>query len=76
MEKIFNKRNAFFLAGFAVLFKIYLSAGLELHPDEAYYWLWSAHPALGYYDYAPMVAYFIKLTTLFSDSEQIGRAHV
>lgn len=73
MEKIFNKRNAFFLAGFAVLFKIYLSAGLELHPDEAYYWLWSAHPALGYYDHAPMVAYFIKLTTLFSDSELFVR---
>jgi hypothetical protein len=65
MEKIFSKRNVFFLAGFAVLFKIFLSAGLELHPDEAYYWLWSVHLAPGYYDHSPMVAYFIKITTLF-----------
>jgi undecaprenyl-diphosphatase len=69
MEKIFNKKNTFFLVGFAVLFKLFLSCGLELHPDEAYYWLWSVHLAPGYYDHSPMVAYFIKITTLFSDSE-------
>lgn len=73
MEKIFNKKNTFFLVGFAVLFKLFLSAGLELHPDEAYYWLWSVHLAPGYYDHSPMVAYFIKITTLFSDSELFVR---
>ncbi|MDR1940995.1 MAG: glycosyltransferase family 39 protein [Endomicrobium sp.] len=69
MEKIFNKKTALFVSGFAVLFKVFLSASLELHPDEAYYWLWAQNLALGYYDHAPMAAYFIKLTTLFSDSE-------
>ncbi|MCL1971820.1 MAG: glycosyltransferase family 39 protein [Endomicrobia bacterium] len=73
MEKIFNKKNTFLLVGFAVLFKIFLSAVLELHPDEAYYWLWSVHLAPGYYDHSPMVAYFIKITTLFSDSELFVR---
>jgi undecaprenyl-diphosphatase len=50
-------------------FKIFLSATLELHPDEAYYWLWSVHLDLGYFDHSPMVAYFIKATTLFSHCE-------
>ena len=69
MEKFFNKKAAVFFAAAAVLFKYLLSAALELHPDEAYYWLWSKNLAFGYYDHSPMVAYFIKLTTLFSDAE-------
>ena len=73
MEKILNKKNTFIIAGVIVFFKILLSYVLELHPDEAYYWLWSKHLALGYYDHSPMVAYFIKLTTLFSDSELFVR---
>jgi len=52
-----------------LFFKIYTSIKLQLHPDEAYYWLWSQHLDLSYYDHPPMVAYFIKLTTLFSNSE-------
>ena len=50
------------------MWKIFVST-IALHSDEAYYWLWSKFLALSYYDHAPMVAYFIKLTTLFSDSE-------
>jgi 4-amino-4-deoxy-L-arabinose transferase-like glycosyltransferase len=42
---------------------------LPLHPDEAYYWVWSKNLQLSYYDHPPMVAYLIKLFTLFSDSE-------
>ncbi|GAB3918698.1 ArnT family glycosyltransferase [Mucilaginibacter boryungensis] len=34
---------------------------LELHPDEAYYWLYSRFLDWGYYDHPPMVAIFIKL---------------
>lgn len=73
MENIFNKRNTLILVAIAVIFKIFLSIGLELHPDEAYYWLWSVHLAPGYFDHSPMVAYFIKLTTLFYDSELFVR---
>ncbi|MDR3124991.1 MAG: glycosyltransferase family 39 protein [Endomicrobium sp.] len=69
MAKIFNKRNTLFLVSFIVLFKIFLSASTSLHPDEAYYWLWSKQLALGYYDHPPMVAWFIKITTLLSNSE-------
>jgi undecaprenyl-diphosphatase len=69
MEKFFNKKNTIIVTVFIVLFKILLSAFTELHPDEAYYWLWSQNLAVGYYDHAPMVAWFIKMTTLFSNSE-------
>ncbi|MDR3195311.1 MAG: glycosyltransferase family 39 protein [Endomicrobium sp.] len=69
MDRLFCKKNAFFIASFVVLFKIFLSASTELHPDEAYYWLWSKHLSLGYFDHSPMVAWFIKITTLVSNSE-------
>jgi 4-amino-4-deoxy-L-arabinose transferase-like glycosyltransferase len=35
----------------------------DLFPDEAQYWLWSLHPAFGYYSKPPMVAWLIALTT-------------
>jgi 4-amino-4-deoxy-L-arabinose transferase-like glycosyltransferase len=31
--------------------------------NEAYYWTWSKHLDLSYYDHSPMVAYMIALTT-------------
>ena len=40
----------------------------DLYPDEAQYWLWSRHLALGYYSKPPLVAWAIALTTaLFGD---------
>src|SRR5262245_57133802 len=42
----------------------------DLFPDEAQYWVWSQHLALGYYSKPPLVAWLIALTTgLFGDSE-------
>src|SRR5437763_7452015 len=42
----------------------------NLYPDEAQYWFWSLHPALGYYSKPPLVAWVIALTTrAFGDSE-------
>ncbi|MFA6913921.1 MAG: glycosyltransferase family 39 protein, partial [Endomicrobiia bacterium] len=69
MTKIFNLRNTIIFVFVSVLWKIFLSAVLSLHSDEAYYWLWSTNLQLSYYDHSPMIAYFIKLTTLFSNSE-------
>ena len=41
----------------------------DLVPDEAYYWLWSRHPAASYYDHPPMVAWWMWLgTALFGNS--------
>src|SRR6516164_5032864 len=42
----------------------------DLYPDEAQYWFWAQHPALGYYSKPPLVAWLIALPTcLFGDSE-------
>lgn len=42
----------------------------DLYPDEAQYWFWAQHPALGYYSKPPLVAWLIALTTFcFGDSE-------
>jgi len=69
MENIFNRRNTIILVGMLTLWRLYLSAELQLHPDEAYYWMWSRNLAVGYFDHSPLVAYFIWLTTLFSKAE-------
>ncbi len=42
---------------------------LPLSADEAYYWLWSKHLALGYFDHPPMIAWLIRAgTLLFGDT--------
>src|SRR6516162_5809914 len=42
----------------------------DLYPDEAQYWFWAQHPALGYYSKPPLVAWLIALTTrLLGESE-------
>jgi dolichol-phosphate mannosyltransferase len=45
-----------------------VAARFPIHPDEAYYWLWAHHPALGYLDQPPMVAYLILLATRLGDA--------
>ncbi len=45
--------------------RLILITKIDLVPEETYYWQWSRHPALSYYDMSPMVAYTIALTTLF-----------
>jgi len=67
--KLFNKTTAFIFVAVTTLWRAYLSATLQLHPDEAYYWLWSRRLAVGYFDHSPLIAYFIRATTLFSQSE-------
>ena len=69
MEKLFNKRNTIIFVGVLTLWRLYLSAELQLHPDEAYYWLWSRNLDVAYFDHSPLVAYFIWFTTLLSKSE-------
>ena len=36
---------------------------LELHPDEAQYWLWSRHLDFGYFSKPPLIAWIIAATT-------------
>jgi 4-amino-4-deoxy-L-arabinose transferase-like glycosyltransferase len=50
---------------------LWLAAGrTDLYVDEAQYWYWSLHPALGYFSKPPLVAWIIAATTApFGDAE-------
>lgn len=41
---------------------------MPLNDDEMYYWAWSAHPALGYVDHPPVVAWLIATTAWLGHS--------
>ena len=61
IDKIKNSPHLFpvFLIIWTVINSI--QAGfMELHPDEAYYWIYSRFLDWGYFDHPPMVAIFIK----------------
>ncbi|HUK65667.1 MAG TPA: glycosyltransferase family 39 protein [Anaeromyxobacteraceae bacterium] len=47
----------------AVVVRALAFSGTELYGDEAYYWLWSLHPAPGYFDHPPLVAWLIAATS-------------
>lgn len=55
---------------FWTLFHLLMASRTELIPEEAYYWTYSQHPALSYFDHPPMVAWLIGLgTSVFGDTE-------
>src|SRR6202790_3487336 len=55
-----------------VALRLVAAAWTPLTFDEAYYWMWSKHPAFGYYDHPPMVAYVIRLGTLMAGDTEFG----
>jgi len=59
------------LLSFLIL-RLCLATARQLVPDEAVYWTWSRHLALGYLDHPPMVAYLIRLSTLLLGSTELG----
>lgn len=50
--------------GFLVL-KIALTFITPLSADEAYYWVWSQHLQLGYFDHPPFVSWLWKVGSIF-----------
>lgn len=60
-----------FLVLLAILFVLNLvqSYFTELIYDEAYYWYYAQQLDWGYFDHPPMVAFLIKLSSLFFDGE-------
>jgi len=52
-----------------VVLRCLVARRLNLETDEAYYWLWSRHLALSYYDHPPLIAYLIRFgTALFGNT--------
>lgn len=50
--------------------KIALSSLVPFAPDEAYYWVWSLHPQLSYFDHPGMVSWLLSLGAIFGDIPQ------
>ncbi|HEY6484582.1 MAG TPA: glycosyltransferase family 39 protein [Steroidobacteraceae bacterium] len=50
---------------------IYLGQ-MQLIPEEAYYWNYSLHPAMGYLDHPPMVAWLIRAGTWAFGHDEFG----
>ncbi len=64
-----SARLAFALVALLLFLRAVVAAALPLSADEAYYWLWSLHPAAGYFDHPPMIAWLIRAgTLLFGDT--------
>ncbi len=62
------KKLVIFLAAFTLM-RLIVAGSFELALDDGYYWLWSQHLSLSYFDHPPMVALVIAATTAFGQSE-------
>lgn len=52
----------------AAALRMLVSSGQQLSFDEAYYWTWSQHLDYWYYDQGPMIAWMIRLFTVFTST--------
>lgn len=64
MPKVNWKATLLVSAVAMTLLRVFLAAKLGLGDDEAYYWDWSRHLELSYYDHPGMTAWLIKAATL------------
>ncbi|MGA7806123.1 glycosyltransferase family 39 protein [Bradyrhizobium sp.] len=65
-------RNASLIVLALVALRLVAAALTPLSFDEAYYWMWSQHLALGYYDHPPMVALVIRAGTMIAGDTELG----
>ncbi len=52
--------------------RLIIAPWTELLPEEAYYWMYSQHPAAGYFDHPPMVAWTISAGTMIFGNSAFG----
>ena len=55
-----------------LLVRLILGEATTLTEDEAYYRLWSMHPAFGYYDHPPMIAWWIAAGRFLVGDNPLG----
>ena len=55
-----------------VVLRCLVARHIDLETDEAYYWLWSRHLAISYFDHPPMIAYLIRLGTVLFGNTVFG----
>jgi 4-amino-4-deoxy-L-arabinose transferase-like glycosyltransferase len=52
--------------------RLAVAALLPLSPQEAYYWVFSLHPAWSYFDHPPLTAYVIGVFTYFLGDQAVA----
>jgi len=60
------------LLALVFLIRMVAAATTPLTEDEAYYRLWSQHPAFGYFDHPPMIAWWIRLGVAVAGDTPFG----
>lgn len=69
MKKNFTINNKIFFCAYILILMLFMY-GACLYPDSYYYWEWSRHLQLSYYDGSPLIAYIIYLyTKIFGQHE-------
>ena len=63
------KYIVFIITALAAIANFSFLTAYNLHPDEAYLWVWSRHLGPCYFDNSPMGAYVIRFFTFFGRSE-------
>jgi len=64
-----TNKTLFIFLGIWTLLNLLQAAFVELHADEAYYWMYSRFLDWGYFDHPPMVALFIRIGDTLAHSE-------
>jgi len=66
-----TRNKIVFTVGLAVftILNFFSASTMELHFDEAYYWIWSRNTSFGYFDHPPMIAWLIKAGQLLFNGE-------
>ncbi|QUD87210.1 ArnT family glycosyltransferase [Phenylobacterium montanum] len=60
------------ILGAITALRLLAAAFIPLTEDEAYYRLWALHPAFGYYDHPPMVAWWIHAGMALAGDTPLG----
>ena len=55
-----------------ILSCLWVGARSELLPEETYYWMYSQHRALSYFDHPPMIAWLIEWGTWLFGNNELG----
>ncbi len=62
--------KAFIFIGVLIIFKLVYTIGLNIIPDEAYYYLWGRNLQLSYFDHPPMIGWIFGFLSLFFKSAE------
>ena len=58
----------FIISGVLIMLRIFFISNTLLIDDEAYYAMYARHLSWGYIDHGPIIAYLIRLFTIFGEN--------